>query len=82
MKSIRISVEEHGGELCGCATVVVDADLTERGWNDLQEYLSGQYSDGWGEGFEQRDIAVEDGSLNAPLLAAGAVCLYSGAGAG
>lgn len=64
VKSIQISVEEHGGELCGCATVVVDADLTERGWNDLQEYLSGQYSDGWGEGFEQRDIAVEDGSLN------------------
>ena len=36
MKSIRISVEERGGELCGCATVVVDEDLTERGWNDLQ----------------------------------------------
>mgnify|MGYP001864306080 CR=1 FL=1 len=64
VKSIRISVEEHGGELCGCATVIVDEDLTEHGWNDLQEYLSGQYSDGWGEGFEQRDIQVEDGNLN------------------
>ncbi|HJB04642.1 MAG TPA: hypothetical protein H9715_02695 [Candidatus Merdibacter merdigallinarum] len=64
VKSIRISVEEHGGKLCGCAIVVVDADLTERSWNDLQEYLSGQYSDGWGEGFEQRDIAVENGCLN------------------
>ena len=64
VKSIQITVEEHGGELCGCATVVVNADLTERGWNDLQEYLSGQYSDGWGEGFEQRDIAVENGCLN------------------
>lgn len=64
VKSIRISVEEHGGELCGCATVVVNADLTERGWNDLQEYLSGQYSDGWGEGFEQRDIAIENACLN------------------
>ena len=64
VKSIRISVEERGGELCGCATVVVDEDLTERGWNDLQGYLSGQYSDGWGEGFEQRDIQVEDGNLN------------------
>ena len=64
VKSIWISVEEHGGELCGCATVVVDEDLTERGWNDLQGYLSGQYSDGWGEGFEQRDIQVEDGNLN------------------
>lgn len=64
VKSIRISVEERGGKLCGCATVVVDEGLTERGWNDLQEYLSGQYSDGWGEGFEQRDIRVEDGILN------------------
>ena len=64
VKSIRISVEERGGELCGCATVVVDEDLTEHGWNELQEYLSGQYSDGWGEGFEQRDIQIEDGILN------------------
>lgn len=67
VKSIRISVEEHGGELCGCATVVVDADLTERGWNDLQEYLSGQYSDGWGEGFEQRAIKLNDGELYVSL---------------
>lgn len=64
VKSIRISVEARGGELCGCATVVVDENLTERGWNELQEYLSGQYSDGWGEGFEQRVIQIEDGILN------------------
>ena len=64
VKSIRLSVEERDGELCGCATVIVDEDLTERGWNDLQDYITGQYSDGWGEGFEQRDIEVEDGILN------------------
>ena len=63
VKSIRLSVEERDGELCGCATVIVDEDLTERGWNDLQDYITGQYSDGWGEGFEQRDIEVEDGIL-------------------
>lgn len=64
VKSIRLSVEERDGELCGCATVIVDEDLTERGWNDLQDYITGQYSDGWGEGFEQRDIQVKDGILN------------------
>lgn len=64
VKSIRLSVEERDGELCGCATVIADKDLTEHGWNDLQDYITGQYSDGWGEGFEQRDIQVEDGILN------------------
>ena len=64
VKSIRISVEERDSELCACATVVVDEDLTEHGWNNLQDYITGQYSDGWGEGFEQRDIQVEDGILN------------------
>ena len=29
----------------------------------LCNYISGQYSDGWGEGFEQRDIRVDNGTL-------------------
>ena len=64
VKSIVVSVEKRNGSLCGCATVVVDEDLTKRGWKELKDYLSGQYSDGWGEGFEQRDIQVEGGILN------------------
>ena len=39
-------------------------ELSERDWNTLFDYISGQYSDGWGEGFEQRDIPVADGVLN------------------
>src|SRR5699024_12160395 len=64
VKSIVASVEKRNGSLCGCATVVVDEDLTKRGWKELKDYLSGQYSDGWGEGFEQRDIQIAEGILN------------------
>ena len=54
----------YEGKLCGCAIVELKQELSERDWNSLLDYISGQYSDGWGEGFEQRDIPVADGILN------------------
>ena len=57
------SVEIRGNKLCGCLNVELRESLNEGEQAVLCDYISGQYSDGWGEGFEQRDICVEDGTL-------------------
>ena len=57
------SVEVHGNKLCGCLTVELKEPLRDDEQTVLCNYISGQYSDGWGEGFEQRDIRVDDGTL-------------------
>lgn len=59
-----VSVEVHNGKLCGCTTVTVKESLTELELSALKKYMTGQFSDGWGEGFEQRDIEVSGGVLN------------------
>ena len=57
------SVEICGNKLCGCLTVELKETLRDDEQTVLCNYISGQYSDGWGEGFEQREIRVEDGTL-------------------
>ena len=57
------TVEIRGSELMGCTTVKLREPLTEAEMQDLQSYLKGQFSDGWGEGFEQQEIQTGDGVL-------------------
>ena len=57
------SVEIRGDELKGCTTVRLKEPLTGPEMQDLQDYLKGQFSDGWGEGFEQQEIQTDDGVL-------------------
>ena len=57
------SVKIRGNKLCGCLTVELKETLLDDEQTVLCNYISGQYSDGWGEGFEQRDIRVDDGTL-------------------
>ena len=57
------SVEICGNKLCGRLTVELKETLLDDEQTVLCNYISGQYSDGWGEGFEQRDIRVDDGTL-------------------
>ena len=37
--------------------------LSEKELEAVKDYWSGQESDGWGEGFEQRPIQTEEGEL-------------------
>ena len=53
---ITISADWVNGKLYGLATCEVSDDWTDADTALLKEYLEGQYSDGWGEGFEQREI--------------------------
>ncbi len=48
--------ERRNGELYGCITVQTAGPLTEDEEQDLKEWISGQNSDGLGEGFEQQEI--------------------------
>lgn len=61
---LELSVVLKDGELMGCAEVTIKAPLDRWEMSQLEDYLTGQYSDGWGEGFEQQDIPVEDGVIN------------------
>ena len=57
------SVEICGNKLCRCLTVELKEPLLDDEQTVLCNYITGQYSDGWGEGFEQREIDVGDGKL-------------------
>lgn len=57
------SVKESEGVLYGCTTLELKEHLETEELSELCEYLTGQYSDGWGEGFEQQEIQVDGGEL-------------------
>ena len=61
--SINPSVEEWNGELWGVTEVQTHGLLSPSELAEFTEWLSSQFSDGWGEGLEQREIKVEDGEL-------------------
>ena len=57
------SVKEADGVLYGCTILELKEYLETEELSELCEYLTGQYSDGWGEGFEQQEIQVDGGEL-------------------
>ena len=56
-------VEEKNDRLYGVAVCEVRGELNPDELAELKEYCTGQYADGWGEGFEQRERKCADGEL-------------------
>lgn len=56
VESIKPSVEFVDGEVIGVITVEINSDLNEGELMLLENEISGQLSDGWGEGFEQQAL--------------------------
>ena len=61
VKRYDFSVENVRGELMGVAILQLNAPLNDKELDTIKETISGQASDGWAEGFEQREIRTGGG---------------------
>ena len=64
IQSAVVTIENKDGILYGCTKLELNEFLSQEELQEFTEYITGQYSDGWGEGFEQRDIKVDGGTMN------------------
>ena len=69
--SMNPTVEEWDGRLWGVLEVQTRGELSEGELRELTEEWSGQCSDGWGEGFEQQEIKIDQGELNVSFWQSG-----------
>lgn len=58
---VRFDVDRFDGKLCGVVRVGLKEELNAKEEAELRRWIEGQCSDGFGEGFEQADIKVDDG---------------------
>ncbi len=63
LHSCKLETDVVNGRLYGVAVCEVEDDWNDTDTAQMKEYLEGQYSDGYGEGFEQHEIAECEGEL-------------------
>lgn len=71
VQSYVFTVEQVNGRLMGVAECRVKGELTDEELERLKGDISGQASDGFGEGFEQRPIKTSDGEIYVSLWSSG-----------
>jgi hypothetical protein len=57
------TIIEHDGQLYGVIEAKINGVLTDEELEILKQAMTGQMSDGYGEGFEQQEIPYEGGNL-------------------
>jgi hypothetical protein len=63
VRSVVFKAENRNDQLWGVAECRVAGNLSSEELDTLKEYISGQASDGWGEGFEQRELETDEGEM-------------------
>jgi len=61
--SIKPDVERVRDVMMGVAVIKMTKPLTEPEIENMKDYLTGQFADGWGESFEQREINVSGNEI-------------------
>ena len=69
LRSATWDFKRCDGELYGCVTVETAGQLTAEQEADLKDWITGQNSDGLGEGFEQQEINI------ASFCSSGRICV-------
>ena len=65
--SFFFTVEQIGAKLMGVAECRIQGSLSEAELEQLKDYVSGQASDGFGEGFEQHPLKTGNGEIYVSL---------------